>query len=193
MFEPFFTSKAPGKGTGLGLATAYAIVTSHGGSIEVASEPGAGTEVRLFLPASDRPPEARRMEPPPERRGFGRVLVVDDEVVIRDLTTDILEERGYEVLLAASGEEAIQRVVSEGDRLDLVILDLIMPGMNGIETLRRIREVRPEVRVLLSSGYRPETLQSEVERSDVVGFVQKPYRVNDLLQAVRAAIAAGRG
>jgi len=192
MFEPFFTTKGPGKGTGLGLATAYAIVAAHGGGIDVASEPGAGTEVRIFLLASERAPEPQRMDPPPDRRGDGLVLVVDDEAVIRDLTKDILEERGYEVRVASSGAEALEVLEAEGGRVDLVLLDLIMPDMNGIETLRRIRAARPAQRVILSSAYRPDAWQGDIDRLGTSGFVQKPYRSTDLLQAVRAVIAGAR-
>jgi PAS domain S-box-containing protein len=191
MFEPFFTTKAPGKGTGLGLATAYAIVKAHGGGIDVASDPGRGTEVRVFLPASDRPPESRRAEEGSERaKGQGTILVVDDEVAIRDLTTDILEERGYSVLLAASGKEALEVATARRGAIDLVILDIIMPGMNGLETLRRLRELEPGLRVLLSSGYSPDGVAQEALQTGAIGFVQKPYRVTDLATAVRSALQA---
>ncbi len=193
MFEPFFTTKGQGKGTGLGLATAYAIVKAHGGAIEVESEVGRGTEVKVFLPASGKVPEATRpLDAHPERAGCrGTILVVDDEVAIRDLTTDILVERGYDVLLAASGDEALEILGRRGAEVDLVILDIIMPGMTGLDTLRRIHEIDPRKRVLLSSGYSPEGTQAEARAEGAAGFVQKPYRVADLSTAVRNALGGG--
>ena len=188
VFEPFFTTKARGKGTGLGLATAYAIVKAHGGAIDVASEAGRGTEVRIFLPASEKVAAGHPAEPAVEREDGGRILVVDDEPAIRDLTSDILTELGYEVELAASGPEALERYAAEPGKFEIVILDIIMPGMNGLETFRRLREIDPNARVLLSSGYSPEGTASEALKNGAIGFVQKPYRVGDLSRAVRAAI-----
>jgi PAS domain S-box-containing protein len=192
IFEPFFTTKARGKGTGLGLATSYAIVKAHGGAIDVASEPGRGTQVRIFLPASNKPTQPRRAEPAIERERGARILVVDDEPAIRDLTSDILNEVGYEVVLASSGPEAIDRFSRDPAAIDLVILDIIMPGMNGLETFRRLRQVDPRARVLLSSGYSPEGTAAEALEAGALGFVQKPYRVADLSKAVQNALRVPR-
>ncbi len=190
IFEPFFTTKARGKGTGLGLASAYAIVKAHGGEIEVFSEEGRGTEVRIFLPASEKPAREVPAEPPVEGGAHGTVLVVDDEAPIRDLTSDILAELGYRVVLAATGPEAVERFAALRDGVDLVILDIVMPGMDGLETFRRLRAIDPGVRVLVSSGYSPEGTAAEALREGAVGFVQKPYRMAELARAVRAALRA---
>lgn len=189
IFEPFFTTKTRGKGTGLGLATAYAIVKAHGGAIDVASEVGRGTEIRIFLPASEKVVRPAAPEPPLERAERRTILVVDDEPTIRDLTHDILVELGYEVLLASSGRAALEKYAAERERIDLVILDIIMPGMDDLETFRRLREIDPQARVLLSSGYSPEGTASEALKSGAIGFVQKPYRVADLGRAVQEALA----
>jgi PAS domain S-box-containing protein len=194
VFEPFFTTKARGKGTGLGLATSYAIVKAHGGAIDVTSEPGRGTQVRIVLPASKRPSSGREEAPEGpalrESEQEARVLVVDDEVAIRDLTSDILAELGYRVELAASGQEALDRYAAAAGAIDLVILDIIMPGMNGVEAFRRLRAADPHARILLSSGYSPEGTAAEALDEGALGFVQKPYRVADLAKAVREALRA---
>jgi PAS domain S-box-containing protein len=186
IFEPFFTTKARGKGTGLGLATAYAIVKAHGGAIDVSSEQGRGTAVRIFVPLSAKASRPRRVEPVVERERHARILVVDDEPAIRDLTSDILSELGYDVVLASSGQEALEKY--DARSTDLVVLDIIMPGMNGLETFRRLRQVDPGARVLLSSGYSPEGTASEALENGALGFVQKPYRVADLSKAVQVAL-----
>ena len=192
MFDPFFTTKEVGKGTGLGLSTAYGIVKGHQGHILCDSRPGAGTTFTVHLPAS---PGAR---PAPEgwgrasaegvRRGEETVLVVDDEPDNRELGGAILGHYGYQVLEAASGEEALERYRREGDAIDLVVLDLGMPGMGGLNCLRRLLQLNPALRVVVASGYSIDQHATEVLEVGARGFVAKPYRMADLADTVRRVL-----
>jgi PAS domain S-box-containing protein len=193
IFEPFFTTKAPGKGTGLGLALVHGIVSQHGGWVEVDSVPGRGARFDVYLPRAEETasgPERRRGTsddpagaPARTERPF-TVLLVDDEPMIRTLGRTVLEDQGYRVLLAADGEEAVEVYRSEPGRVDLVILDLTMPRLSGRDACRRLVQIDPNVRVLLSSGYAPDTAGA-VQEPGVKGFVAKPYRPGDLAAAVK--------
>jgi PAS domain S-box-containing protein len=189
IFEPFFTTKGPGKGTGLGLAMVYGIVQQHQGWIECLSEVGKGTYFDIYLPRY-RAEVARPGRPEPvvtTPRGNETILLVDDEAVIRNVGRAILQRQGYHVLLAEDGVEALELYRRERGRINLVILDLTMPRLSGIDTLRQLTQVDPEVAVLLSSGYSPDQLP-EMGRNGVRGFVNKPYRPQDLTAAVRSAL-----
>jgi len=197
IYEPFFTTKEVGKGTGLGLAMVFAIVRQHKGWIECASEPGAGTRFDVFLPRTESPravPTATAATP--SRVGQETVLVVDDEELIRDLAALTLEGRGYRVLRAADGQQAVDVYAANKDCIDLVLLDLTMPVLSGHEAFRRIVELNPRAQVLFASGYAVEQL-TELEKELMAGFVKKPYRPNELLLAVEVALqrrpAAPRG
>jgi PAS domain S-box-containing protein len=181
IFEPFFTTKRLGRGTGLGLSTVYGIVKQHDGWINLESAPGEGTVFRVYLPVAHARPAAPALAPDPGAGGKGRerILVVDDESMIRDLATQVLGRRGYEVTTAVDGLEALDLFGPSGDRFDLVILDQTMPNLTGIEVLREIRERVPAAKVILSSGY---TLP-QVPKG--VPFLQKPYRVETLARLVR--------
>ncbi|MBA4396498.1 MAG: hybrid sensor histidine kinase/response regulator [Syntrophus sp. (in: bacteria)] len=188
IFDPFFTTREMGRGTGLGLASAYGIIKGHGGFINVYSEKGHGTTFNLYLPASNR--EAVR-EAPSDRttcRGHETVLVVDDERMILDVTREMLEGLGYRVLVANGGAEALEIYRADHGKIDLVILDMIMPGMGGGELLDRMQAVNAGVRVILSSGY---SLNGEAKAIMTRGarlFLQKPFRLNDLSQKIREAL-----
>lgn len=188
IFDPFFTTKGMGRGTGLGLASAYGILKGHGGIITVSSEPGRGTTFEVYLPASGEAvlPE----EPAPSRieRGRGVVLVVDDEPMVREVTREMLTGLGYEVLTAESGPEALGIFGSRGSEIDVVILDMIMPGMGGGEVNEALQAVRPGVRVLLSSGYSLESQASEILEKGVRGFLQKPFRLDELSRKIREVL-----
>ncbi|HWP83058.1 MAG TPA: PAS domain S-box protein [Bacteroidota bacterium] len=188
MFDPFFTTKEKGKGTGLGLSMVYGIVKTHGGFIRAYSEPGVGTTFRVYFPASEK--QAIESAHTSEEIGGGteRILVVDDEDDVRGLVRNVLEGSGYTVFEASNGEEAATFYEKERESIDLVILDMIMPKMGGQETYGRLRQVNPNVRVLLSSGYSQDGIAREILQQGAVGFLQKPYRAEELLKKIRMAL-----
>ena len=187
IFEPFFTTKEKGIGTGLGLATVYGIVRNHGGYINVYSEPGVGTEFRIYLPVSGRL-EAGRKQDPQLQKGSGRILVIEDEEPVRALLVTQLSGLGYEVLAAANGREGVEMYEKSGDRTDLIILDLIMPEMDGLETFDRIRKINSEAKVLLVSGFNQPGKAYGSLASKVSGFVGKPYNLEILSSAIAKAL-----
>ncbi|MBI5534822.1 MAG: PAS domain S-box protein [Deltaproteobacteria bacterium] len=193
IFEPFFTTKAQGKGTGMGLALAYGVVRSHRGTIRVQSEVGAGTTFQILLPrVSARVREDETVASAPVH-GKGRVLVVDDEELIRTLAVRSLERLGYNVDACPDGKSAIEFFTEHHRGIDLVILDMVMPGMNGNDCLARMRQVDPNVRALLSSGHGLDDSMRALVHEGAVGFVQKPYVLAQLSSAVADAIAKKQG
>ncbi len=192
IFEPFFTTKAKGQGTGLGLSMVYGIIQNHGGMIEVQSHTGLGSTFTVFLPAvASAALNGEELPPVPDsHQGQETILLVDDEEIIRELGIDILEDRGYRVFSASEGKEAV-RIYREGIRdIDLVILDVMMPGIGGKETYRLLRAINPQVKVLLSSGYSTNGEVGEILKQGVSGFVQKPYREEELAAKVREVLDA---
>jgi two-component system cell cycle sensor histidine kinase/response regulator CckA len=190
IFEPFFTTKAKGQGTGLGLSMVYGIIQNHGGMIEVQSHTGIGSTFTVFLPAvaSAALNGEERSPAPDSHRGQETILLVDDEEIIRELGIDILEDRGYRVFSASEGREAV-RIYRERIRvIDLVILDVMMPGIGGKETYRLLRAINPQVKVLLSSGYSTNGEVGEILKQGVSGFVQKPYREEELAAKIREVL-----
>ncbi len=187
VFEPFFTTKSLGRGTGLGLAAVYGIVKQHEGWITLESEPGTGTTFRCYFPRStDRPKKAANI--PATRRplnGKETILLVDDEEMILDLGRQILTMHGYHVLSARNGGEAIELFLKEEGKIDLVLLDLTMPHMSGLEVLERIRKIDPRMKVVLSSGYRAEDSHDREGLSEATAFLSKPYRADVLARLVR--------
>jgi len=177
IFEPFFTTKDVGQGTGLGLATVYAIIKNHGGIIRVDSQPGQGTTFHIFLPVSAKAALTEPTRDDAILRGAGTVLLVDDEDGIRMVAGRILQQLGYQVLAAESGLRALEIYRREGDRIDLVILDMLMPGKGGAETFQELIGIDPGVRVLLSSGYSLDGEAQRVMAAGARGFIQKPYRL----------------
>jgi PAS domain S-box-containing protein len=189
IFEPFFTTKGPGKGTGLGLAMVFGIIQQHGGWISCHSTVGQGTRFDIFLPrcVPTAVPAASADASPSIRQGTETILLVDDEPMIRNLGQMILERYGHQVLLAEDGLNALEVYRAEGERIDLVILDLTMPHLSGQDTLRRLLQINPRVKVLFASGYTAETL-THSEQGTVLGFVSKPFRPEGLAEAVRTAL-----
>ena len=190
-FDPFFTTKEIGKGTGLGLSTVYGIVKGHDGRISCTSQKGRGTEFKVYFPAVDMQVsqideaagEYHRSSGPAVARET--VLVVDDEPALRNIARGALEREGYHVFTAASGEEALSLYEEVGYNVDLVVLDVGMPGMGGTQCLDRLREIDPDVLVLVVSGYSPEgPLLSIMERKPA-GYLAKPFRASQLLDSVR--------
>ncbi|HSQ83755.1 MAG TPA: ATP-binding protein, partial [Desulfobacterales bacterium] len=188
IFDPFFTTKDIGRGTGLGLASAYGIIKNHGGIINVYSMIDKGSTFNIFLPASKK--EVKKDMPANQKtlKGTGTILLVDDEDMIIDVGSQILASLGYMPLLAKSGKEAIDVYEKNKDRIVMVILDMIMPGMGGGETYDRLKSIDPEIRVLLSSGYSIDGQASEIIDRGCNGFIQKPFNVIQLSRKIREVL-----
>ncbi len=189
VFEPFYSTKKPGEGTGLGLAMVYGIVKNHAGHITCYSEPGLGTTFTIYLPAIEETLVDRKIvtEVGPAG-GSETILLVDDEEMIRTLGKKILELAGYSVMTAQDGEEAVEIYESQRSKIDLVLLDLIMPGMGGEQALAELRKIDSEGCVVLASGFAPDGLARTSKESGASGFVVKPFQRTELLRTVRAAL-----
>ena len=190
IFEPFFTTKEMGRGTGLGLASVYGIIKSHGGYINVYSEQEKGTVFTIYLPASQKEASIEKEAAPAAIiKGSGTVLLIDDEKMILDVGIELLEELGYTVESAMSGQEAIDIFKEDPNKIDLVIMDMIMPEMGGGETFDRLKEIDPDVKVLLSSGYSINGQATKILRRGCDGFIQKPFNMNQLAEKVQKILA----
>lgn len=188
IFEPFFTTKEMGRGTGLGLASAYGIIKNHCGIINVSSTKGAGTTFSIFLPASQKKVSAEEKACVPLKCGTESILLVDDEEMIIEVGQEILKEMGYKVFLARTGKEAVEIYKKNKESIDMVILDMIMPDLGGGEAYDKMKEVNPGVRVLLSSGYSVEGQASEILARGCNGFIQKPFSAKQLSQTIRQVL-----
>lgn len=188
IFDPFFTTKVHERGTGLGLASAHGIVTNHQGCITVESSQGKGTTFEIFLPASGQTPVQRKTTETGIHGGTERILLVDDEEMIIDVGEAILERLGYTVLVARGGREAISLVEEHGEAIRLVLLDMIMPGMDGGETFDALRQLYPSLPVILSSGYTMNGLATEILQRGCNGFIQKPFSLSELSQKIRSVL-----
>jgi PAS domain S-box-containing protein len=189
IFEPFFSTKERGHGTGLGLASVYGIIKNHGGFIRVESERGAGTSFVIYLPASSRAVEEETRQDHIIQKGQETILFIDDEEMIVDVGRRMLEGLGYKVLTALGGQAGLNIFELNANRIDLVILDMIMPGLNGKETFEALRRLNPAVKVLLSSGYSLNGPAGEIMASGCRGFIQKPFSAAELSAKVREVLA----
>jgi len=192
LFEPFFSTKPPDKGTGLGLSTVYGIIRQHRGEIQVESAPGRGTAMHLFFPGAARSARQRGKESKEEitSRGSGTVLVVEDSQPVRELTGTILKRNGYEVLTAANGPEALDALKLHEGSVDLLLTDVIMPGMNGRELFERVSREYPDTRALFMSGYADEVIARHGILEREMPFIQKPFSISGLINKVRETLQA---
>ena len=190
IFDPFFTTKTVGRGTGLGLASAYGIVRNHGGFIDVSSQKGLGTTFTIHLKASDLQLGDATVMRASAQEGNETVLLVDDDPLILDVGKAMLAALGYAVLVAKGGKEAVEIYRNHGDRIRLVILDMIMPDMGGGKTYDQLKEIDPGVDVLLSSGYSIDGQAAAIMNRGCNGFIQKPFDLQSLSEKVRTIIDA---
>lgn len=185
IFDPFFTTKEKTRGTGLGLASAYGIIKNHNGIINAQSEIGRGTTFNIYLPITEKPMVGETSPKQTISKGSETLLLVDDENIIIDVGQALLKNLGYRVIGVKSGKEAVEVVRRMGLGIDLVILDMVMPGMDGGKTFDRIREICPEMPVMLSSGYAMSSQAEQIMSRGCDGFIQKPFSIYELSQKVR--------
>ena len=185
IFDPFFTTKDMGRGTGLGLASAYGIIKGHDGYIDVESRKGEGATFSVYLPASEKKIAKTTRITGKLLKGTETVLLVDDEEAVLDIGRDLLKAMGCRVLRARDGREAIELYQKNQDDIDIVILDMIMPNISGSDTYDRMKEIDPEIKVLLSSGYSIDGQATDILNRGCSGFIQKPFTINELSAAIR--------
>jgi CheY-like chemotaxis protein len=184
IFDPFFTTKFTGRG--LGMAAVLGIIRGHKGAIKIYSEPDKGTSFKILLPASDRPAELfSRPSGDKNWKGSGVVLLVDDEETVRGIGTEMLKELGFDVITAGDGREALEIFSRDPASIQFVILDLTMPHMDGEQCFRELRRVKPDVKVIMSSGYNEQEVTQKFVGKGLAGFIQKPYRMAVLMDSVR--------
>jgi signal transduction histidine kinase/ActR/RegA family two-component response regulator len=192
IFEPFFTTKEIGKGTGLGLSMVYGIIKNHGGHIEVHSKHGLGTTIIVYFPATEGSVEEKnKIISKEENSERGSILIIDDEEVIRILGKDVMEVYGYEVHIAMNGIEGIRIFRENKDRINLVILDMVMPEKSGRQTFKEIKAIKAETKVILCSGYGKEHYIQELIEEGAAGFLQKPFHHMDLVNKIKEAMGGG--
>ncbi len=187
IFEPFYSTKETGRGTGLGLSMVYGIVKNHRGYIDVKSSSGEGTVFTVYIPASTaRNTDCRHEKTEVDVTGGNEtILIIDDEEVIRDLGREILEDKDYRVLLAEDGEKGTAIFRERHAQIDMVLLDMVMPGKNGVEVFRELKSIDPEVKVVLVSGYSMDEKAREVLENGALAFIRKPYHPGELLKKIR--------
>jgi CheY-like chemotaxis protein len=190
IFEPFFTTKERGKGTGLGLATVYGIVRQTGGYVAVETAPGAGTTFRIYLPRCAEKTTSGVRPAVVSRQGTETVLVVEDEPAVQSLAAAILRRHGYTVLVAGSGSAALDVLVRDPRPIELMLTDLVMPGLSGRELASRVRALRPSIKVVFMSGYAADAVPDLAELGES-GFLPKPFSENALTTKVREVLDAG--
>jgi CheY-like chemotaxis protein len=183
LFDPFFTTKFTGRG--LGMSAVLGIVRGHNGAIKVYSEVGKGTTFKILLPASEKPAELFNGDLQEESwTGSGHVLLVDDEETVRGVGIEMLKELGFEPLTACDGKEALEKFESDPG-ISLVILDLTMPKMDGVQCYRELKKIRPDIKVIISSGYNEYEVSQKFIGKGISGFVQKPYKLSALREVIK--------
>jgi nitrogen-specific signal transduction histidine kinase/ActR/RegA family two-component response regulator len=188
IFEPFYTTKEMGRGTGLGLASTYGIIKGHGGYIDVESEKDRGTTLTVYLPATEKK-VVETVKPSEEIvKGTETILMVDDEERVLDAGVMVLKRLGYTVLEARGGKEAVEIYKDNKDRIDLVILDMVMPRMGGGEAYDKMKEINPDVKVLLSSGYSIDSQAKEILARGCDAFIQKPFGMREMSQKIKEVL-----
>jgi nitrogen-specific signal transduction histidine kinase/ActR/RegA family two-component response regulator len=180
VFEPFFTTKGLASGTGLGLASVYGIIKGHGGYIDVISEIGQGTTIDIYMPVAEETASFIKRLEKDISKNHGSLLLVDDEEVILDVGQEYLSMLGYKVIVAKSGKEALDIYQEQKNKIDLVLLDMIMPGMTGSDAYDRLKQINPKIKVLLLSGYSLHGRPAEILNRGCNGFIQKPFSLNEL-------------
>jgi CheY-like chemotaxis protein len=194
IFEPFFTTKGPGEGTGLGLSTVYGIVRQHEGWISVHSEPGRGTSFKVYLPETSIPPEEKSRDAfsLQDLRGQGeRILVVEDEDELREIATRMLRGKGYWVAEAPNVTEAVAIFEKEQGNFQLLFSDVILSDQSGLQLVEKLRKRKPELRVVLTSGYADQKVQWPIIQKENYPFLQKPYSLKDLLRTIAGVLKSG--
>jgi two-component system cell cycle sensor histidine kinase/response regulator CckA len=191
IFEPFFTTKETGKGTGLGLATVYGMAKEHYGAVTVDSKEGKGTQFVIFLPSEDMEVASPKHELMADFSGQGCILVIDDEEIIRTTAMSILNRLGYEVMLAVDGQDGVEVFQENQERIELVITDMVMPRMSGSVCYQHIRELSPEVPVILSSGFSQQQRVDELKKQGISAVIEKPYRMHELAKIIHGILMQG--
>jgi CheY-like chemotaxis protein len=181
-----------GRGTGLGLASAYGIIKSHGGIINVNSKKGEGAAFNIYLPASEKEIEQEKSVSDAILMGKGRVLLIDDEEMIIKVAAGMLQRLGYEVVIARGGKEAVKIFQANKENIDVVILDMIMPDMGGSETFDALKMIRPDIKILLSSGYSIVGEASKILDRGCDGFIQKPFNIKQISNKVSEVMGSYR-
>lgn len=188
IFEPFFTTKAPGKGTGMGLASAYGTVTNHKGAIEVYSEVGKGTTFKIYLPLADEKDSRIKETAVIIRKRSGSVLLVDDEEIMREVGIEMLADLGYTVTTCEDGQQAVEYYQEHFNEIDFVILDIMMPNLDGYSCLRELKKINPDVLVIIASGYTINGMATDLITEGAKAFIQKPFDTIRLSKAIDKAL-----
>ncbi|MCP3891495.1 MAG: response regulator [Desulfobulbaceae bacterium] len=188
IFDPYFTTKEPGKGTGMGLAIVHGIVKSYGGFISLHSEPGEGTVFHVFLPVIEKEilPEIEDLEPTPV--GKERILFIDDEEILAEMGKSMLERLGYHVTVRNNSIEALETFQNQPELFDLVITDQTMPGMTGADIARRMMQIRPDIPIILCTGYSTVTSEEKAKSMGIKEFALKPLSKKDIAVLIRKVL-----